>query len=253
MADQQRIHPVQDMEAQHNTPTAPLVPQGASKSDNGEPTDQQHPPIRRTIPVMHSRPPKRRSCCCKCFCWTISLLLLLIVVIGAVIGILYLVFQPKLPKVSVDRLEITQFNLAADSSLDTTFDVTITVKNPNKKIGIYYEGGSYIGVYYTETKLSEGSLPKFYQGHENTTVLDLQMSGETQNATTLLTALQQQQLLTGNIPLDLNVNQPVRIKLGNLKLMKIKFKISCRLVVDSLSANNEIGIQSNSCKFKLRL
>lgn len=261
MADHQKIHPVaHDVEAPA-APTAPLVPRGVSKSDQGDPAvvgqrqgQGHYPPFQRTIPVMHSKPPKKRSCCCKCLCWTISLLLLLVILIGATVGILFLVFRPKLPKFSVDKLEITQFNL--DSSVDTlnaTFDVTITATNPNKKIGIYYEGGSQISGWYQNTQLCEGALPKFYQGHKNTTVLELALTGQTQNASALISAVQQQRQETGNIPLGLKVNQPVKVKLGSLKLFTVKFRVRCTLIVDNLAANNQITISSSSCKFRLRL
>ncbi|GKV00202.1 hypothetical protein SLEP1_g12935 [Rubroshorea leprosula] len=189
----------------------------------------------------------------RCLCWTICLLFLLIVAIGVSAAILYAVFQPKLPNYSVDKLQITQFNLGSDSSLSATFDVTITATNPNKKIGIYYEGGSSLRVYYTNTQLCQGSMPKFYQGHQNTTVLILPLTGQIQDGNALVTALREQQQQAGNIPLNLKVNQPVRVKLGKLKLMKVKFLVSCRLVVDALSANSAISIQSSSCKFKFRL
>ena len=95
-AEHQRIHPVHDVEAQHR----PLVPQNIAKSD-----DKGIP--HRTFPVMHSKPPKRRrSCCCRFMCWTLSILLILIIAIAITIGILYLVFRPKLPKYSVDQLQL---------------------------------------------------------------------------------------------------------------------------------------------------
>ncbi|MCI34052.1 hypothetical protein A2U01_0055270, partial [Trifolium medium] len=52
-----------------------------------------------------------------------------------------------------------------------------------------------------------------------------------------MAALQQQQQ-TGRIPLDLNIHAPVAIKLGRLKLKKVKVLGQCQLVVDSLSSNN---------------
>ncbi|KAK7301990.1 hypothetical protein RJT34_12867 [Clitoria ternatea] len=244
MADHQRVHPVHhDVEAPHR----PLVQGNIAKSD--------HPPLpQRTFPVMHSKPPKRRSsCCCRFMCWTFSILVILIVAIAITIGVLYLVFRPKLPKYSVDHLRISQFNVSDNNSLFATFNVTITARNPNKKIGIYYVSGSHISAWYMDTKLCEGSLPKFYQGHRNTTVLDLPLSGETQDANGLLNKAQQQLQETNNIPLNLNVNQPVRVKLGKLKLFKVKFRVRCRLLVDNLSANNDIRISSSRCKFRLRL
>ncbi|ONI20208.1 hypothetical protein PRUPE_2G003300 [Prunus persica] len=81
-----------------------------------------------------------------------------------------------------------------DQSLSATFDVSITARNPNKKIGIYYEGGSRLNVWYTGTKLCEGGLPKFYQGHRNTTQLVVQLIGQNPDASGLLSTLQQQQL-----------------------------------------------------------
>ena len=98
-----------------------------------------------------------------------------------------------------------------------------------------------------------GSLPKFYQGHENTTVIDVEMSGQTQDAAGIMTTLEEQQQTTGNIPLRLRVDQPVRIKFGKLKLMEVRFLVRCGVFVDSLAPNNVIKIQSSSCKFRLRL
>ncbi|XP_062107714.1 NDR1/HIN1-like protein 6 [Humulus lupulus] len=254
MADHQRIHPARDVEAPA-TAEVPLVPRGVTKSDNGDPVAQPYAaPFRRTIPVIHSKPPKkRRSCLCRFLCSIVLLITFLIIAVAIAGGVMYLVFRPKLPKYTVDKLQITQFNMSNDQSLSATFDVTITATNPNKKIGIYYESGSRISVWYVATKLSEGALPKFYQGHRNTTQLVVPLSGQTQNAAGLLGALQQQQQQIGYIPIVLRVRQPVRVKLGKLKLFKVKFLVRCKLNVDSLSANNDIRIRNSSCKFRFRL
>ncbi|KAJ1386979.1 Late embryogenesis abundant protein [Sesbania bispinosa] len=258
MADHQKIHPVHDVESPQQ-PSAPLVPRNMSKSDSGDPENVEHHPSippsqQNTLPLMNPKPPKkRRSCCCKFLCWIISILLILIVAIGITIGILFLVFRPKLPKYSVDELRVTQFDLSDNNSLSVTFNLTITARNPNKKIGIDYRGGSHISAWYNDTKLCQGSLPKFYQGHRNITVLSIPLTGQTQDATGLRNSLQQQLQVTGNVPLNLKVKQPVRIKLGKLKLFKINFRVRCRIVVDNLSANNSIRIRSSSCKFRFRL
>uniref|UniRef100_A0A1J3IQA1 Protein YLS9 n=1 Tax=Noccaea caerulescens TaxID=107243 RepID=A0A1J3IQA1_NOCCA len=253
MSHHPKIHPLHDPEAPQTRPTAPLVPRGASRSEHGDPT--KDPLTQRPQHSVPLPPPKkrRRSCCCRCVCYTLCLLLLFVVAVGATIGILYLVFKPKLPDYSIDRLQLTRFTLNQDSSLSTAFNVTITAKNPNEKIGIYYEDGSKITVWYMEAKLSDGSLPKFYQGHENTTVIYVEMTGQTQDASGLMTTLQEQQQRTGNIPLRIRVNQPVRVKFGKLKLFELRFLVRCGVFVDSLAANNVIKIQSSSCKFRLRL
>ena len=263
MADNQKIYPeVHDVESPVPQPSAPLVQRNMSKSDKGDPgLLEQHPPPpppplpQHNLHVMQqSKPPKkRRSCCCRFLCWLISILLILIVAIGITIGILFLVFRPKLPKYSIDEIGVTKFDLANNNSLSVTFNLTITARNPNKRIGIDYRGGSHISAWYNDTKLCEGSLPKFYQGHHNTTVLNIPLSGQTQDASGLRDALLQQLQQNGNVPLRLRAKQPVRIKLGKLKLPKVTFRVRCRIVVDSLNSNNSIRIRSSSCKFRLRL
>lgn len=252
---QNRIHPLtSDVEAHPSSPSQPLFPRNSSKSDQRVPdhirsTPQPIPP--RTFPVSHSKPPKRkRSCLCRLLCWTFSLLLILIIALAIAAGIIYLIFRPKLPEFSIDQLQVVQFNTSGSNSLTATFKSQITATNPNKKIGIYYESGSNIEAWYEEIKLGQGSFPRFYQGHRNTTSLIVIMTGQTQDAAGLINRLTQQEQQTNNIPMNLKVKQPVRVKLGKLKLFKIKFRVRCTLVVDSLTSQNGIKIQSSSCKFR---
>lgn len=236
-----------------NKATTPLVARGSSRSDSGDPERQYPPPLTRTIPYSPSKPSRRRcSCFKKCLCWTISLLLILIIILGILAAIIFFVFQPKLPKYSADSMRITSFNLTNGNSLSASFNINITARNPNEKIGIYYVGGSHLSVWYTGTKLCEGSLPKFYQGHRNTTVLSLTLAGQTDNATGLLQSLQAAQQ-SGSVPLNLRAKVPVRLKLGRLKLMKLKFLVKCRGNVQTLTQGEVIRIRDSSCKFRFRV
>ncbi|KAJ9145681.1 hypothetical protein P3X46_028036 [Hevea brasiliensis] len=257
MTDGQKIHPTGDVEA---LPTSPLVPPGSAISDKAttHPPSRPLPPpqLRTNFPAaIHSAteaPKTRRSCCCKCICWTIGIIFLALIVISAIIGILYLIFQPKIPKYSVDSLKISDLRLTFDMSLYAEFDVKITANNPNKKIGIYYEKGGSLRVWYGDSELCAGSIPKFYQGHRNVTKLDVSLSGQTQYGRSLMSALQEQQQ-TGRIPLDLKVEAPVSVKLGRLKLRKVRIFGDCILLVDSLSTDNFISIKARNCKFRLKL
>ncbi|XVF56426.1 hypothetical protein PTKIN_Ptkin06aG0119900 [Pterospermum kingtungense] len=245
MTEQQRIHPVVVNVEAPAAPTVPLVPPGSAKSEKGSPIP----------PLIQSTPPKKRnSCCCKCICWAITLIVPLLIILGATVGSLYLVFRPKPPKYSIDSLRISDLRLNFDMTLHAKFDVKIRANNPNKKIGTYYEEGGRLSVWYTKSRLCEGSLPNFYQGHHNITKLDVGLTGQTDSGSgsTLMSALQEQKQ-TGQIPLDLKVDAPVAIKLGKLKMRKVRISGECNLVVDSLSANNIISIKASNCKFRLKL
>lgn len=280
MGDHQRVHPAGDVEAPPTTLAAPQ-PQGHrhgssitttekekfDKDQKEEIDQQEHHPLqlqaRSSLSVnIHAKKPptnlKRSTSTCSCTCWsrcmycTIGILVFVFIIIGATAGILYLIFQPKLPNYSVDSLKISDLRLNLDMTLYAKFDVKITANNPNKKIGIHYEQGGRLSVWYTNTKLCQGTLPKFYQGHQNKTLLNVALTGQTQYGNTLMNALQQQQQ-TGRIPLDLKVDAPVAIQLGRLQLKKVRILGECLLVVDSLTANNLISIKANNCRFRLKL
>lgn len=260
MATQQKVHPA-DLEAASQE--APLVSRDSVRSDKGDAAaTAARPPLyprrRRSIPVSHSEPPKkRRSRCCRCLCWTFCMLLLFLVLIAATAGILYLVFQPKAPKYSVDRLRITSFDANRSAAGDNfniraAFSVVVTATNPNKKIGIFYEDKSHLSVWYSGTNLCTGSLPAFYQGHRNTTVLTVALTGQTAVGLDMLTSLQAHQQ-AGAVPLLFRGSVPVRVKFGSLKLWKVRFLVSCDIVVTNLTVGGNIRIQSSRCGFKFRM
>jgi len=216
------------------------------------PKDQVIPP--RSAPRYHSRPPKRqRNFCCRCIKWICCILFILIVAIAVSVAILYAVFRPKIPKFSVDRLQITDFNVSTDSTIYSQLAVDVTARNPNKKIGIYYLDDSYLGVFYTGTELCKGQLPAFYQGHKNTTNLAVTLTGNNVQITSDMVSSLRAQQQEGSIPLRLKANVPVKIKFGKLKTMKITFRVRCNLVVDRLTANTSVNLKEKNCKVRVKL
>ncbi|XP_021768891.1 NDR1/HIN1-like protein 6 [Chenopodium quinoa] len=250
-----RIYPTSIVIDQATKPTVPLVPRNSSiSSDKGHTMGNNPPPYPQSLPPFRSlaRQPKGRSCCCRVICCIFSLLATFLLVVGILALVFFLVFHPKVPSYSVDRLRITDFRLNLDLSLYARFNVRVTAKNPNKKIGIYYEKGGKMSVWYKKTNLCQGSFPAFYQSPLNTTATDVSLSGQNQYGNTLMQALQQQQQ-TGNIPLELKVDQPVSIKVQSMKLGKVRFLVNCQLTVDSLSSNNAISIKASNCKIRVKL
>ncbi|CAL9065956.1 NDR1/HIN1-like protein 6 [Musa acuminata AAA Group] len=199
------------------------------------------------------RPPKRRSRCSSCLCRTLLAVIILIVLIAAAAGVVYVVFRLRLPKYSVDHLRVSRFSVNDDDiTVGAVFDVAVTATNPNRKIGIYYEEGSELSLWYADERLCTGSFPVFYQGHRNTTVLHVFLTGGTQVGSELLAELQQQQL-AGVLPLTFRGDVPVRVKLDKLTLWKVTFNVRCSVVVDSLTTTDDISVRSSSCRFRLKL
>ncbi|GLJ06087.1 hypothetical protein SUGI_0031580 [Cryptomeria japonica] len=170
---------------------------------------------------------------------------------GQAAAILYSVFQPRIPKYSVDKFQITSFALGPDATVSSQFGMVVRARNPNEKIGIDYLENSYLGVFYIGTELCRGKLPAFYQGHGSTDNLNVNLTGNQVHITSEMVSSLTAQRQQGNIPLRLKADVPVKIEFGKLKTMKITFRLRCDLVVDRLDDNTSVDISRKKCKVKL--
>ncbi|GLJ35650.1 hypothetical protein SUGI_0716530 [Cryptomeria japonica] len=262
MAEAQRIYlakkDVEKAEWISPPPSAPLVPKSNLMSEtvepNGNPVQFMHGQFSTKEQKFrcYSCLPKRcRNFYCRCLVWMFCVLLLFIVAIVIAASILYAVFQPRIPKYSVDNVQITGFSLSLDATVSSQFTVRVRMTNPNKKIGIYYLDDSYLGVFYTGTEICRGELPAFYQGHKNTTNLNLVLTGTNVQITSEMVTLLKEQKQLGSIPLHLKADVPVKVQFGKVKTVKITFRVHCDLVVVRLHEDISVTISTKKCKVKL--
>ncbi|PIA48737.1 hypothetical protein AQUCO_01400951v1 [Aquilegia coerulea] len=212
----------------------------------------RYPPPPHLLPKHNKQQPASRNRCCCCFCWLISLIILLLVLVAISVGIFFIIYRPKSPKYSVDNLSIIQgFNLTSTSSSTTTVspkvDVTVTARNPNTKLSIYYIQGSFISLSLSDNPavdLCTGVLPVYYQPTKNVTIFKTALTGSSDVIQSNRQTLYQQQS-KGKIPLRLNLKVPVRIKFGSIKTWTIPVKVRCDITVDKLTV--DASIVSNKC------
>lgn len=248
MADYHRIHPVTA-----GTPSAPPEQARGKKPSH----DEQQLPVTAPSPYAPAPLPppprrKRHGRCCRCVCCTLLVAVALVVALGATAGILYLVFRPKIPDFHVDRLTVTRFDVNATTMAVTdAFDVDVTSHNPNRRIGIYYDGGD-VTASFNGTELCRGAFPALYQGHRTTVQPRISLAGETRLDSAVAAQLVQQRQ-AGFVPLTVRARVPIRIKFGAIKLWKMTGKADCSLVVDNIQAGTQLRIRSNSCSFKLKI
>ena len=151
----------------------------------------------------------------------------------------------------MESVAIKGFDLTSSSPLSPAFDVTVRAHNPNDKIGIYYEKGSSVKVYYEDVNLCNGALPAFYQPTNIVTVFKTALKGsgiELTNAA--LRALSDEQN-KGTVPFTLKLRAPVKIKVGSIKTWKITVKVTCKITVDKLTAASKIV--SKDCDYGVDL
>ncbi|KAG7958337.1 hypothetical protein I3843_10G016300 [Carya illinoinensis] len=192
-----------------------------------------------------------RGCgCCGClFSLLFKIIVSVAIVVGLAVLIFWLIFRPNRVKFHVTDASLTQFNFTTNNNtLHYNLSVDISVRNPNKKIGIYYDRIE-ARAYFEDQRFSTVPLPPFYQGHKNTTVLSPVFKGQT---VVLLGADELSELNSdksvGVFDVEVKLYLRIRFKLGKVKSWRMRPKIECDLKVP-LSSNGKVagGFQTTKC------
>ncbi|CAM6104722.1 unnamed protein product [Calypogeia fissa] len=238
----------------------PRGPKGTYTNLKGE----QPPPFQaRPPPPQSARPqlyndggyngrPRRRNCCCLFMAWSCCALVLIIFLLGIAALIFYLVVQPRAPKYNVEDVRLSNFAITPSGSaglfqLSATTSYSVVARNPNKHIGIYYDIIN-IDVQSEGATIGQGSVPSFYQGHKNTTIIagDLQ-SGNVPLVSAVGIALQSAEK-NGNIPLVVAVDVRVRVKVGGFKTPHFWVHVRCNVDVNPNATGSQV--LSKTCHVK---
>lgn len=93
-------------------------------------------------------------------------LFIIILVLLAVL-IVYLVLRPTKPRFYLQDAKVIQFNLTQPNLLTSQLQVTISSRNPNDRIGIYYDRLDAYAEYKNQRVTVPSALPTGYQDHND--------------------------------------------------------------------------------------
>ncbi|KAF5725936.1 protein YLS9-like [Tripterygium wilfordii] len=207
-------------------------------------------------PKSHHRP-RRRSSNCGCCCLLsllLKIIITLIVLIGIAILIFWLVVRPNKVKFHVTDVRLNELEYFANNSTQSyDLAVNITIRNPNKKIKIYYDVIEARATYHNRM-LPSIYLPKFLQGHKSTNVLSPHYKG---NQSMFLTPSEvefyDKEKASGIYTLDLDLYMKVRLRLGDIVTGSFKPLVKCDLKVPLKSPDGRLadGSETSKCDLKI--
>jgi len=191
-------------------------------------------------------PRSRRShgggCCC-CF---LRFLTTLILIIGIAALVIWLVLRPSRPKIFVETVSVSEFNVTSNG-LNSSIALEMSIRNGNKKIGIYYDVVQVSAYYGGSEMIGHTWVQGFYQGHKNTTALrpvitsnpDLYLPSTVSNNLT-------SDKSKGVVEVELRLRSRIRIKVGKIKSRRFTMKAKCQILLP-LNQTAE-AFQRQKCK-----
>ncbi|KAI3803361.1 hypothetical protein L1987_31512 [Smallanthus sonchifolius] len=221
---------------------------------NGNPADKSQL-YNSTRPVYRPQPRRSsRSCCCSCCLWITFTIVVLIVIAAVAGGVFYVLYRPHRPSFSVSSLQVSQFNLTSSNQLNTKFNFTVTARNPNKKIVFYFNSVS-VSIDSNGVDVGDGSIPAFVMPKKNTTKLRTIVSttGQTvDDNTNLKSDLKNKK----SLPLTIQLDTKVKVKIGSLKTKKVPIRVVCDGIKFTAPSGKTATTATTSdvkCKVDLRI
>lgn len=206
-----------------------------------------------SLPTFRPTPPKkRRNRCCLCCLGLVAFILFLILLAGIAALVIWIVYRPHEPSFAMSSVQIPKFNVTKDSHLSYEFVLQVDARNPNKKVSFYYDPFS-VKISSGDVDLADGSVPGFFHGTKNTTVLKADLKSQnlalsSSDAKNLKSAQSK-----GKVKLDLDLQTRVRVKIGKLKSHKVRIDVKCKGVSAAISKKASAAASSDTkCKLKLK-
>lgn len=218
-------------------------------------------PPYRPRPSHHRPRRSRRSCLCLCCFWSF-LLLTALLLLAAIAGcVAYVLYSPRRPAFSVATVRISRFKLSTTPSDGTThltssLSLTISAKNPNKKLTYFYDPMA-ISAVSGEVLVANGSFPSFTSYPNNVTLVRSSLSTTSQfidadSASSLKSDLKKK----NGLPLKIVMDTKVVVKMDKLKGKKVAIRVTCEDIHGVLPKGKSPAIASISepkCKVDLRI
>ncbi|KAJ4971616.1 hypothetical protein NE237_004715 [Protea cynaroides] len=157
-------------------------------------------------------------------CAALGLFVLLILV---VILLVWLILRPTKPQLTLQDVTVYQFNVTYPNFLTSSIQVTVQSRNPNDKIGIYYDKLDIYASYRDQQITLPTLLLPTYEGHKGIDVWSPFVAGNSVPiAPYLATSLTQDQS-SGFILINVKLYGKLRWKVGTWVSDHYRINVNC--------------------------
>ena len=184
----------------------------------------------------------RRICAC---------LLIFNFIILLTILIIWAILQPSKPRFILQDVTVYAFNTSVPNFLTSNFQVTISSRNPNDKIGVYYDRLDVFAVYQNQQITYRTRIPPTYQGHKDVNVWSPFVYGNLVPVAPFNSMALAQDQANGIVTLLFKVDGRVRWKVGTFISGQYHFYVKCPAYINLGNRNTGVVVSENAVKYQL--
>ncbi|XP_076952905.1 NDR1/HIN1-like protein 1 [Bidens hawaiensis] len=165
--------------------------------------------------------------------------------------ITWAILQPKKPRFVLQDATIYGFNVSAPVLLSSNFQVTVSARNPNSKIGIYYDKLDVFATYHSQQITYFTIIQPTYQGHKDTNIWSPFVYGTNVPVAPYNGVALSQDQSNGAISLVIKINGRVRWKVGSFISRRYHLHVTCPAYIPFGNKNSGIAGVVTGVKYQL--
>ncbi|XP_009606939.1 NDR1/HIN1-like protein 12 [Nicotiana tomentosiformis] len=176
-----------------------------------------------------------------------------IILILFIILLIWLILRPTKPHFILQDATVYAFNVSTPSFLTTNIQITVASRNPNAKIGIYYDKLDVYATYRGQQITLPTLLPPTYQGHKDVAIWSPFVYGNSVPVAPYLGNALSQDQMVGTVLLNIKIDGRVRWKVGSFISGRYHLYVNCPAYVGvgGKIIGNSVSVGSSAIKYQL--
>ncbi|KAK4414778.1 NDR1/HIN1-like protein 1 [Sesamum alatum] len=184
-----------------------------------------------------------RRCCAGLFIFNFIVLL--------VILITWAVLQPKKPRFTLEEATFFTLNVSAANVISAAIQVTVNARNPNSRIGIYYDKLDVYATYRNQQITYYTGIPAFYQGHKDVNIWSPFIYGNNVRVAPHNGLALSQDQLDGDVRLIIKIDGRVKWKVGSFVSRRYHIHVACPAFIHLENTNKTGVLIGGEAKYEL--
>ncbi|KAF5747763.1 protein YLS9-like [Tripterygium wilfordii] len=178
-------------------------------------------------------------------------ILIFIFLVLLTILIVWAVLQPKKPRFIIQDATVYAFNVSTPNFITSNIQITISSRNPNDEIGIYYDWMDIYASYRNQQISLRTAIPPTYEGHKETNVWSPFVYGTAVPVAPYNFVALNQDESTGSVTLVIKIDGRIRFKVGSFTTGKYRLHVKCPAFIPLGSRSSGVVVSENAVKYQL--
>ncbi|XP_043691532.1 NDR1/HIN1-like protein 1 [Telopea speciosissima] len=156
-----------------------------------------------------------------------SVFLAFLIIVLFIILLIWLILRPTMPQFTLQDVTMYQFNVTSPNFLTSNIQATVQSRNPNDRIGIYYDRLDIFASYRDQQITLPTLLLPTYEGHKDIDVWSPFISGTTVPIAPYLATSLNQDEYSGFVLINIKIAGKLRWKVGTWTSGHYRLNVNC--------------------------